>query len=105
MESGLKQGWILSTLLFNLYLNDLSTILSTVDKGIMIDDNARINHLCYADDRILVAETERDLQNLLDILAAWCKENCMTIDFNKTKAIHFRNKATVFSIYMSRNTH
>ena len=98
VKSGLKQGCILSTLLFNLYLNDLSYVLSTTNKGIVVD-NTYINHLCYPDDLILVAETEHDLQHLLNILSNWCNENCMTINVNKTKAVHFRNKSVARSSF------
>ena len=49
VKSGLKQGCILSTLLFNLYFNDLTDVLSKLNKGILVDDTY-INHLCYADD-------------------------------------------------------
>ncbi|XP_052217139.1 uncharacterized protein LOC127835010 [Dreissena polymorpha] len=51
-----------------------------------------INHLLYADDLILIAETESDLQILLDILGSWCTSNKMTINTNKSKIMHFRNK-------------
>lgn len=98
VKSGLKQGCILSTLLFNLYLNDLSNVLSTLNKGIVVD-NSCINHLCYADDLILIADTEQDLQYLLDILAVWCNENCMTVNFKKTNVIQFRNQSVARSAF------
>ena len=100
MKSGLKQDCILSTLLFKLYLNDLSEVLSTTNKGIVVDNTyIHVNHLCYADDLILVAETEHDLQHLLNILSNWCNEYCMTINVNKTKAVPFRNKSVARSSF------
>ena len=98
VKSGLKQGCILSTLLFNLYLNYLNYVLSTTNKGTVVD-NKYLNHLCYADDLILVAETEHDLQHLLNILSNWCYENFMTININKAKAVHFRNKSVARSSF------
>ena len=92
VTSGLKQGCILSTLLFNLYINDLSDALSKLSKGILVD-NTYINHLCYADDLALIAENENDLQCLLDIVSVWCNRNCMSVNFSKTKVIHFRNQS------------
>ena len=94
VRSGLKQGCILSTLLFNLYINDLSDVLSKLTKGILVD-GMYINHLCYADDLALLAENENDLQFLLDILSVWCNTNCMSVNFSKTKVIHFRNQSVV----------
>ena len=49
VKSGSKQYCILSTLLFYLYINDLSDFLSKLYKGILLVDT-NINHLCYADD-------------------------------------------------------
>ena len=46
VESGINQCCILSTLLFNLYINDLSDTLSKLNKGIRVDDTF-INHLLY----------------------------------------------------------
>ena len=90
--SGLKQGCLLSTTLFNLYINDLSDLLCQSKLGIDID-GIRINHLLYADDLVLIASNEGDLQLLLNILAEWCDKNKMKININKTKIIHFRNKS------------
>ena len=82
----------MSTLLFNLYINDLSDALSKLTKGILVD-NTYINHLCYADDLALIAENENDLQCLLDIVSVWCNRNCMLVNISKTKVIHFRNQS------------
>ena len=45
----------------------------------------------YADDIVLIAENENDLQLLLDILNTWCKHKALIIIFEKTKIVHFRN--------------
>ena len=92
VRSGLKQGCVLSTLLFNLYINNLSDVLSKLNKGILINE-CYINHLFYADDLVLISETENDLQCLLDVLSNWCNKNCMRIDLSKTKVMHFRNQS------------
>ena len=96
VKSGLKQGCILSTLLSNLYINDLSDTLSKLHKGIRVDDTF-INHLFYSDDLVLITESESDLQSLLDVLSVWCGKNCMLINSNKTKVIHFRNQSVTRS--------
>lgn len=61
-------------------------------KGKLVD-NTYINHLCYADDLAHIAENENDLQCLLDIVSVWCNRNCMSVNFSKTKVIHFRNQS------------
>ena len=78
--------------MFNIYMNDLSALLELSNKGILIDGKC-LTHLLYADDLVLIGDSESDLQYLLDILATWCKTNNMTINCNKTKIIHFRNNS------------
>ena len=90
---GLKQGCLLSTTMFNLYINDLSEILNQSNSGIFIN-GANVNHLFYADDLVLMVESETDLQYLLSILANWCTNNKMTINLTNTKMMHFRNPST-----------
>ena len=56
-KCGLKQGCLLSTLAFNLYINDVSHSFNASNVGIDIDDKL-INHLFYADDLVLIAESK-----------------------------------------------
>ena len=51
-----------------------------------------INHLAYADDIVLLVETEQDLQKLIDIMHNWCVKWRVTVNAEKTKIAHFRNK-------------
>ena len=90
--SGLRQGCSLSPLLFNLFLNDLALKIKAVSKGVMIDDE-RVCILCYADDLVLIAENEQDLQCMLDVLHHWCLTNIMIINFSKSNIVHFRPKS------------
>ena len=74
VHSGLKQGGILSPLIFNLFVNDLGTLLEHSGKGVSLD-GVNLSSLFFADDLVLIAETEEDLQQLFDILASWCDAN------------------------------
>ena len=74
VSSGLKQGCLLSPLIFNLYINDLTLALEATGLGIDIK-GINISSLLYADDLALVAESEDNLQRMLDILSKWCDEN------------------------------
>ena len=61
-----RQGCILSTCLFNLYAEYilLNASLDEVQAGIKTDGR-NINNLAYADDNILMAESEETLKSLL----------------------------------------
>ena len=67
VQTGLKQGCLLSTTLFNMYINDLSDTFKQTSAGISIEGN-QISHLFYADDLVLIAETEEQLQILITAL-------------------------------------
>ena len=67
VKCGLRQGCILSPILFNLYINYLVLYLKSFGKGIKCNDDY-ICTLLYADDVVLLAETEQDLQVLLEAL-------------------------------------
>ena len=41
--------------------------------------------LMYADDLVLLAEDEKDLQKLLDELERYCKESQLEVNLKKTK--------------------
>jgi hypothetical protein len=92
VRTGLRQGCILSPLLFNLYINDLITYLKSFNVGIDIEGE-KICILLYADDIVLLAENSNDLQCLLNALNDWCSVNDMTINCEKSKVVHFRHVA------------
>ena len=51
--NGVKQGGILSPVLFNIYIDKLSTTLNNTAIGGQIDGQLH-NHLCYADNMCLI---------------------------------------------------
>ena len=50
-----------------MYINDLAVHLKDLDKGVTFD-SSKICSLLYADDLVLLAEKEDDLQFMLDNL-------------------------------------
>ena len=64
ISNGVRQGGILSPHLFNLYMDNLSVLLSGCDTGCMVSDRI-INHLMYADDLVLMAPSALGLRKLL----------------------------------------
>ena len=67
VKTGLRQGCPLSPLLFNCFVNDLAEKIKAIGKGISIDNGEKVCILLYADDVILLAESEDDLQAMLNV--------------------------------------
>ena len=88
VTNGVRQGGVLSPLLFNLYMNDLSVRLNNSTTGCYIN-NTCVNHLFYADDSILFAPTVESLQKLLCICDNYAKEYSILFNVKKTKCMYF----------------
>ena len=90
VSSGVKQGDIISPLLFSLYLNDLATGIKSLNCGVEIND-ITLAILLYADDIALIAPDESSLQKMLSFVNDWCKRWRMAINADKTQIVHFRS--------------
>ena len=60
-------------------------------QGVKIDDDT-VSVLPHAYDVALIAETEANLQSMLDILGSWCKNNLISVNAAKSNIVHFRCK-------------
>ena len=66
VSNGVRQGSLLSPLLFSLYIDEISSKLKSSQIGCFVN-NECFNHLMYADDLCLLAPTAAALQRLIDI--------------------------------------
>ena len=89
---GVRQGDTLSPTLFNLFVNTLATEIKELNCGIKIGDTT-VSILLYADDIVLIAETETSLQKMLDTVYKWCQKWQLNINCSKTQIVHFRKKS------------
>ena len=92
-ENGVRQGDTLSPTLFSIFINDLSAEINNLNKGIEFG-NEKLSILMYADDIVLLASSEEDLQIMLNTLNSWSTKWSIDINQSKSKIVHFRKPHT-----------
>ena len=97
VESGVRQGGILSPLFFNLYIDD--ALKKVINSGIGCKlGNSTSNSIAYADDVSLLCPTPSSLQKLINIFLAEINKiklkinasKCFIMIFNKDKSCDLR---------------
>ena len=84
VERGVRQGCIISPLLFNLYSEFMIRDAMQGVEGIRINEQ-NITDVRYADDAVLVADKRKKMQNMLNRLKQTCTEYGMEINVKKLK--------------------
>ena len=85
---GVKQGCVLSPLLFNMFISDLPDIF-TADCDPVTVNSLSTNSLLFADDLVMLSESAEGLQNCIDKLEGYCNKWGLCINQSKTKVIIF----------------
>ena len=96
--NGVKQGAVLSPVLFSVYINDLFDLLKSSGFGCYIN-NYFYGSVSYADDIVLLSPSVQGLQNLINISKDYFDSLDMVISLNvidpqksKTKCLAFGTK-------------
>ena len=76
VTNGVRQSGVLSPLLFNVYVNDLSECLNKSGVGRSMNGTF-VNNMLYADDICIISLSSSGLQRLLNIYVTIIV-NCMT---------------------------
>lgn len=89
---GLKQGCVLSPVIFSIFINDLALMIeNSGTRGIQLfPDLTEIFLLLFADDIALTSDTVLGLQKQIDTLKRFCNEYKMVVNVIKTKVMVFR---------------
>ena len=95
VHAGLKQGCVLSPLLFNAFMNDLIHVIRSLNCGVPFDKDDSVSILLYADDIVLLSDNEQKLQTMLDCLNDWCHAWGLTNNNNNNRINSLRQICTI----------
>jgi len=87
LDTGTRQGGVLSPVLFNIYLDDMVSIVNKSGIGCHIR-NVSVAILVYADDILLLAPSVCSLQSLVNI--CYRELNCLGMEINAKKTVCMR---------------
>ena len=91
VSNGVKQGGILSPILFAVYMDVLLCRLKNSGFGCNVG-NKWVGSLAYADDIALLCPSKFGMQKMLDIVMSFAKEYCMSFNGKKSQFLIFSNK-------------
>ena len=90
LKQGLKQGDVISPMLFSIYIEDLELFLQDDQCcGISIDDITFILML-FADDIVILGKDRHDLQKSVDRLEYYCNKWGLEVNTGKNKSCCFQ---------------
>ena len=98
VTNGVRQGDTISPTLFNLYTNDLVDELNALKCGVDIDGRC-VSILLYADDVVIMSDSEDKLQKMINCVYSWCRRWRLCVNLAKTNVVHFRAKRRKLSQY------
>ena len=92
--NGVRQGGVLSSLFFNLYIDSVLTNISSMNIGCKMG-LVTSNIIAYADDVVLLSPSASGLQILIDYFCNMIRQLGLNVNINKTKYMIFSLKAKV----------
>ena len=102
INQGVRQGCVLSPLLFNIFMAELAKDLMARENGLTMS-NCKINSIFWADDIVLLCENGNQLNDMIKVIAEYCNLNKLTINGKKTKCLIFNKTGRLIreNIYLN----
>ena len=95
-ERGVKQGDVLSPLLFNFFVNNIVDTLNHNNNDPIVIGDTTISILLYADDIVLLSQSKDGLQKSLDVLYDFCSTWKLQVNTDKSKILVFNSNGKTF---------
>ena len=100
---GVRQGCNLSPLLFNFFVNDIFDLFDNAKCDPVKLHNKLIHCLMYADDLLILSETENGLTESLERLNNYAKKWKLKINAKKTKIIVFIKAGRIINVKLRKD--
>ena len=97
VSNGVRQGAVLSPILFSLYIDDLFTEMSQSGLGCYIN-NVFYGILGYADDLVLLSPSRYGLQCMLNLAKSFLEKKGLKISVNHVMPMKSKTKCVAFGI-------
>ena len=94
VKAGVRQGGVLSPVLYCIYVDELVEILKATGIGCHLK-NLFLSILLYADDMALLAPSQKGLQKLLHTTEQYCQQWDIMLNDKKTKNMFFGKKVSL----------
>jgi len=89
VSNGVRQGGVMSPLLFNIYINELSVLFNMTPVDCCLGRSI-INHRLYADDIVMFTPFAKGLQKLLDVCSNFVAEHVIIFNNTKSQVMFFK---------------
>lgn len=91
LKQRVRQGGVLSPMLFSVYLDELLGILSESGCGLSLG-TLFLGCIAYADDIVLLSTSATDLQKMVDLCVQYGEKHAIKFNASKTKCVKFSQK-------------
>ncbi|MCO5609097.1 hypothetical protein L7F22_063319 [Adiantum nelumboides] len=92
---GVTQGCPLSPTLFGLYIDEMEDYIRQSGGAGADLSGTQVHIMLYADDIVLLAESQEDLQLHIQALSSFCTQRGVTVNLGKTKVLIFHTSGIV----------
>ena len=88
IEVGLRQGCVLSPILFSIFINELAEKIKKLGKGVQLGKN-KISILLFADDIVLIADNKKDLELMMQLTHEISRKWRFNFNYDKSAVMIF----------------
>ena len=101
---GVKQGCVLSPLIFNLFINDLPDHYDDQCDPVLINDH-KVQALMFADDVMVLSQTASGLRRAINITVEYFTSINLSVNFTKTQVMIFNIRGVLLDKHPDHQFH